>query len=119
MTMDGRPESPDDRWRWVLDHAFVHNPIGMALFTLDGRFVKVNPTFCALIGLTEAELLVDTYQALTDPREVAQEQEAMATLNPAASSPASPPTSGSPTRTARSAPVSSPSRSSRTPMGSA
>ena len=27
----------------VLDHTFAHNPIGMVLCTLDGRFVKVNP----------------------------------------------------------------------------
>ena len=61
----------------VLDHTFAHNPIGMTLCTLDGRFVKVNPAFCALVGLTEAELLAETYQSLTDPRELAQEQDAM------------------------------------------
>jgi diguanylate cyclase (GGDEF)-like protein/PAS domain S-box-containing protein len=61
----------------VLDHTFAHNPIGMTLCTLDGRFVKVNPAFCALVGLTEAELLADTYQSLTDPQELIQEQDAM------------------------------------------
>ena len=59
--MDVGPAPPDDRWLWVLDHAFVHNPIGMALFTLDGHFVKVNPAFCALLGVTEAELLADPH----------------------------------------------------------
>lgn len=57
----------------VLDHTFAHNPIGMTLCTLDGRFVKVNPAFCELVGRTPAELLADTYQALTDPRELAAE----------------------------------------------
>jgi len=61
----------------VLDHTFAHNPIGMTLCTLDGRFVKVNPAFCSLVGRTEAELLADTYQALTDPDELTAEQEAM------------------------------------------
>ncbi len=61
----------------VLDHTFAHNPIGMTLCTLDGRFVKVNPAFCALVDRTEAELLADTYQGLTDPEELAAEQEAL------------------------------------------
>ena len=61
----------------VLDHTFAHNPIGMTLCTLDGRFVKVNPAFCALVGRTEAEVLADTYQGLTDPDELAAEQEAL------------------------------------------
>lgn len=57
----------------VLDHTFAFNPIGMCLTTLDGRFVKVNPAFCDLVGLTEAELLADTYQSLTDPGELQAE----------------------------------------------
>jgi len=64
----------------VLDHTFARNPIGMTLCTLDGRFVKVNPAFCALVGRTEAELLADTYQGLTDPDELAAEQEALAAV---------------------------------------
>ena len=78
--MDVGPAPPDDRWLWVLDHAFVHNPIGMALFTLDGRFVKVNPAFCALLGVTEAELLADPHPPLTDPLGLASEQESMAAV---------------------------------------
>jgi diguanylate cyclase (GGDEF)-like protein/PAS domain S-box-containing protein len=61
----------------VLDHTFAHNPVGLTLCTVDGRFVKVNPAFCRLVGLTEAELLADTYQAVTDPRELADEEEAL------------------------------------------
>jgi diguanylate cyclase (GGDEF)-like protein/PAS domain S-box-containing protein len=57
----------------VLDHTFAHNPIAMSLCTLDGRFVKVNPAFCELVGLSEAEVLADTYQALTDPAELEAE----------------------------------------------
>jgi diguanylate cyclase (GGDEF)-like protein/PAS domain S-box-containing protein len=58
----------------VLDHTFAHNPIGMVLCATDGRFVKVNPAFCEFLGLTEAELLADTYQGLTPPEEFAAEQ---------------------------------------------
>jgi diguanylate cyclase (GGDEF)-like protein/PAS domain S-box-containing protein len=58
----------------VLDHTFAHNPVGMVLCSTDGRFVKVNPAFCRLLGLSEAELLTDTYQSLTPPDEFAAER---------------------------------------------
>jgi diguanylate cyclase (GGDEF)-like protein/PAS domain S-box-containing protein len=64
----------------VLDHTFAHNPVGMSLCTLDGRFVKVNPAFCELVGMTEAELLNDSYQTLTDPREFAAEADQLAAV---------------------------------------
>jgi diguanylate cyclase (GGDEF)-like protein/PAS domain S-box-containing protein len=59
----------------VLDHTFAHNPVGMVLCSTDGRFVKVNPAFCELIDVSEAELLADTYQGLTPPQEYEAEQD--------------------------------------------
>ena len=85
----------------VLDHTFAHNPIGMVLCTADGRFVKVNPAFCELVGLTEAELLADTYQGLTDRRGAAPRSRTPWSPSSAASRRASRPTSASPARTAR------------------
>ncbi len=64
----------------VLDHTFAHNPIALSLCTLDGRFVKVNPAFCELVGMTEAEVLADTYQNLTDPDELENEMLALAAV---------------------------------------
>ena len=64
----------------VLDHTFAHNPVGMVLCATDGRFVKVNPAFCELIGMTEAELLTETYQGLTPPKEYAAEQSELASV---------------------------------------
>jgi diguanylate cyclase (GGDEF)-like protein/PAS domain S-box-containing protein len=64
----------------VLDHTFAHNPIGMVLCATDGRFVKVNPAFCEYLGLSEAELLAETYQGLTPPKEYAAEQSEMSAV---------------------------------------
>lgn len=57
----------------VLDHTFARNPVGLVLCTLDGRFVRVNPAFCRLMGRTESDLLAWNYQELTDADELDQE----------------------------------------------
>ncbi|HYF45488.1 MAG TPA: EAL domain-containing protein [Acidimicrobiales bacterium] len=64
----------------VLDHTFAHNPVGLVLCRTDGRFVKVNPAFCEILGLTEAELLADTYQGLTPPEEYEAEESSLLEL---------------------------------------
>jgi diguanylate cyclase (GGDEF)-like protein/PAS domain S-box-containing protein len=47
--------------------AFEDAPIGMALVSLDGRWLRVNPTLCEITGYTEAELLVRTFKDITHP----------------------------------------------------
>ncbi|MEO5958109.1 MAG: PAS domain S-box protein, partial [Opitutaceae bacterium] len=47
--------------------AFEHAPIGMALVAPDGRWLKVNRGLCDLVGFSEAELLVRTFQSITHP----------------------------------------------------
>ena len=46
-------------------------PIGKALVRKDGRFLKVNPALCQLLGYTESELLVRDFQLLTHPDDLA------------------------------------------------
>ncbi len=41
--------------------------IGMALVGLDGRWLRVNPALCDIVGYTEAELLAKTFQDITHP----------------------------------------------------
>jgi len=54
----------------VLDHTFARNPVGLVLCTLEGRFVRVNPAFCRLMGRSESDLLAWSYQELTDADEL-------------------------------------------------
>ena len=45
--------------------AFTYSSIGMALVGLDGRWLKVNPAVCRLLGYAEADLLKIDFQTLT------------------------------------------------------
>lgn len=46
---------------------FHFSAVGMALVSAEGRFLRVNPALCRMLGYTEAELLTTTFQALTHP----------------------------------------------------
>src|SRR5260221_10795664 len=50
--------------------AFEHAAIGLALVSLDGRWLKVNRAFCDLVGYSEAELLTRTFQDITHPEDL-------------------------------------------------
>ncbi|WP_372015763.1 diguanylate cyclase [Tistrella mobilis] len=47
--------------------AFDQAPIGMALVSTDGRFLKVNRALCRICGYEEHELLAIDFQNITDP----------------------------------------------------
>ena len=50
--------------------AFEHAPIGVALVSPEGRWLKVNRALCELVGYTEAELLTRTFQDITYPEDL-------------------------------------------------
>jgi PAS domain S-box-containing protein len=50
--------------------AFKHAPIGMALVSTEGRWLKVNQAVCDLVGYSEAELLHLTFQEITHPEDL-------------------------------------------------
>ncbi|MGZ6646160.1 MAG: PAS domain S-box protein [Solirubrobacteraceae bacterium] len=56
----------EDRFRSAFDNA----PIGMALVSPDGRFIKVNRALCDLTGYSETDLLIRTFQAITHPNDL-------------------------------------------------
>ncbi|MFJ5235635.1 PAS domain S-box protein [Pseudomonas neuropathica] len=53
--------------------AFESVAIGMALLALDGRWLRVNPYLCELLGRSEVELLQTFSQALTHPDDLSWE----------------------------------------------
>ncbi|MDB6007683.1 MAG: multi-sensor hybrid histidine kinase [Prosthecobacter sp.] len=55
--------------------AFEHAPIGVALASPEGRWLKVNRALCRLVGFTEAELLTRTFQDITHPDDLAADLE--------------------------------------------
>ena len=64
-TTDQLRES-EERFRLTIDDA----PIGMALVTLDGRFVRVNRSLCEIVGYSADELEQRTYHDITAPDSV-------------------------------------------------
>ncbi len=50
--------------------AFEHAPIGVALVSPEGRWLKVNHAVCDLVGYSEAELLASTFQDITHPADL-------------------------------------------------
>ena len=56
-----RLRESDERFR----SAFEAAPFGMCMSELSGRFIKVNSTFCRMLGYSELELLARTWTELT------------------------------------------------------
>jgi PAS domain S-box-containing protein len=57
----------EERFRRAFDDA----AIGMALQSLDGRYLRVNRGLCEMLGYTEAEFLARTYPEVTHPEDSA------------------------------------------------
>ncbi|MBN1205412.1 MAG: PAS domain S-box protein [Myxococcaceae bacterium] len=57
----------EERFRTAYENA----PIGMALVGLDGRFLNVNRSLCEIVGYSEQELLLKTFQDITYPEDLA------------------------------------------------
>ena len=53
---------------------FEQAPVGMAVADAAGRLLKVNQSFCQLIGYSEAELLGMSYADITHPEDLRQEE---------------------------------------------
>jgi PAS domain S-box-containing protein len=49
-------------------------PIGKALVRPDGRFIRVNPALCRMLGYLERELLATDFHAVTHPEDVAADR---------------------------------------------
>jgi PAS domain S-box-containing protein len=56
-----------------LRRIFANAPIGIGLCNVEGFFVEANPTFCTMLGYTEAELRKLTFQDITYSPDLHQE----------------------------------------------
>src|SRR5829696_820565 len=56
-----------DRFRSIFDHA----PIGVAMVSIEGRYLQVNSSLCEILGYTEEELRALTWQEITHPDDLA------------------------------------------------
>jgi diguanylate cyclase (GGDEF)-like protein/PAS domain S-box-containing protein len=56
-----------DRFGSIFDHA----PIGVAMVSLEGRYLQVNRSLCEILGYTEEELQALTWQEITHPDDLA------------------------------------------------
>jgi diguanylate cyclase (GGDEF)-like protein/PAS domain S-box-containing protein len=57
------------------EEAFEHAPIGMAMTGQEGRFFRVNPAFCRMLGYSREELLALSFKDLTHPDDMARSVE--------------------------------------------
>lgn len=61
----------DERRLWEAEQrfrlAFDNAPIGMALVSVDGRFLEVNQALCDIVGHPAGELLMKSFQDITVP----------------------------------------------------
>jgi PAS domain S-box-containing protein len=62
----GLVRESEDRFR----RAFVNSAIGMAITSLEGRWLQVNAALVRILGYSEEELLATTFQALTHPEDL-------------------------------------------------
>lgn len=63
-------QESEERFR----NAFENAPIGMALISLDGRWLKVNQALCGILGYTRDELLEKSFQDITHPDDLVIDQ---------------------------------------------
>ena len=50
--------------------AFDYSSIGMALVSIEGKWLKVNPKLCSIVGYTEEEMLRMSFQEMSHPDEL-------------------------------------------------
>jgi PAS domain S-box-containing protein len=66
-------EKPQDQQ--LFESAFRFSPIGMALVSLEGKWLKVNCAVTALLGYTEVEFMALNFQQMTHPEDLGKDLE--------------------------------------------
>jgi PAS domain S-box-containing protein len=69
-------EAAEERWRLTIDNA----PVGIALVSLTGSFMRVNEALCQIVGYTAEELGDRTFQDITHPDDLEADLDLMREL---------------------------------------
>ncbi|MFZ1873994.1 MAG: diguanylate cyclase [Chania sp.] len=59
-----------ERTEALFEQTFSQAAVGMALVSLDGYWLRVNPRLCEILGYSERELLARTFQDITHPEDL-------------------------------------------------
>ncbi|WNQ10039.1 PAS domain S-box protein [Paenibacillus aurantius] len=63
----------------IYDHLFARSPIGIAVYSAEsGKWLRISPSFCRMLGYTEQELINTTFQSLSAPVQPAGEDQGSA-----------------------------------------
>ena len=54
----------------LVDRAFDQSGMGMALVGLDGKWIRINPALCRILGYSEQELLATNFQDIPHPADL-------------------------------------------------
>ncbi len=60
--------------------AFTHSPLGMALVSPQGQWLRVNQALCQIVGYSEQEMLATTFQRITFPEDLDADLDLLAQL---------------------------------------
>jgi PAS domain S-box-containing protein len=60
--------------------AFQHSPLGMAIVSLEGRWLRTNKSLCEMLGYTEEELRKSDFQSVSHPEDLAEDMVQLARL---------------------------------------
>jgi two-component system sensor histidine kinase UhpB len=70
-----RAEETAQQSQELIRGAFEYAPIGIAITSLEGHWLRVNPSLCKIVGYTEEELLATDFQSITHPDDLAADRE--------------------------------------------
>lgn len=80
ITKDVRLRQEFEERQQRFSQAFDHAPIGMALVSLKGEWIKVNKSLHDLLGYSEVEFTTHTFQDFTHPEDLSSDLEQMYAL---------------------------------------
>ncbi|MNH90169.1 Sensory/regulatory protein RpfC [compost metagenome] len=64
----------------LFEHIYTEAPIGIALVSIEGNWIKMNPAFCEILGYSESELMKLSRQDITFPGDLEIDEEYMAKM---------------------------------------